>query len=60
MVVMSSSSNAEVAKSSIDVLRSMRADAVGYVSWYMLAKVRIIAERRKVLQVSTKGSLVNQ
>ena len=54
------SRDAEAANSSIYVIPSISADAVGYVSLYEVANVRIEAERRKGLQVSPKGSLVNR
>ena len=56
----SSSLDADAAKSSIQMLRSVSANAVGYVSWYIVANVRIVAERRNGLQVTPKGSIVNR
>jgi hypothetical protein len=47
IVMTSSLCDAEAAKLSIQVFRSISADAVGYVAWYIMANVRIVADRRK-------------
>jgi hypothetical protein len=50
---------AEAAKSSIYVFLSTRAHTVGNLSEYIAANRRMVADRRKGLQISPKGSLVN-
>lgn len=59
-IIIISSCDAEAPTSFIYVLLSIRAHATGYLSWYFMANVRMVAERRNGLHVSPKGCLVNR